>query len=220
MQQFTFSTPRVEASDEAMELGANPSCEVLWNSLCVDAGIELVLVDDEHRVTFVNEDARRTLELGDLQLPARLEDVFGGSVADILDEAIAAANERDTPITVPLMFRGHASRATIRRYQGGLIVCIARSMRSLEIQAEMKPLPGDLGRLDSLTPREAEVLGFIGEGYTSAEIAKRLNRSIKTIEWHRVSIGQKLQTTSRVRLALIAQQAGLSRIAPSPSAHR
>lgn len=208
MNQFTFSTPRTAAPHAE----TNPPAEALWNSLCVDAGIELVLIDEAHRVTFANEDARRTLDLGDLQFPTRLEDVFGPSVAEILEDAMATVTTRDAAVTVPLMFRGHASRATVRPYEGGMLVVIARSMRALEIHAEMKPLPGDLGRLDSLTPREAEVLGFIGEGYTSAEIAKRLNRSIKTIEWHRVSIGQKLQTTSRVRLALIAQQAGLSRV--------
>ncbi|MEN0021077.1 MAG: helix-turn-helix transcriptional regulator [Planctomycetota bacterium] len=161
----------------------------------------------------MNTDAVRVFNAHNVQLPAALHDVFGATVGDMLQQHAINARAVGEVATIYLTIRGHAARVTLRPYEHGILMCIARSMRPLDIDIEAKPLPGDLGRLDSLTPREAEVLGFIGEGYTSAEIAKRLNRSIKTIEWHRVSIGQKLQTTSRVALALVAQQAGLSKVA-------
>jgi len=46
--------------------------------------------------------------------------------------------------------------------------------------------------INSLTPSEFEVLNLIGIGHSSQEIAKLLNRSIKTIETHRFNIRTKL----------------------------
>ncbi|MBX3361703.1 MAG: PAS domain-containing protein [Phycisphaeraceae bacterium] len=68
----------------------------------------------------------------------------------------------------------------------------------------------DLGPLAVLTERELELLDLIGRGMTTAEIAARLGRSVKTVEWHRVSLGEKLNATNRVELARIALNAGLS----------
>ena len=46
--------------------------------------------------------------------------------------------------------------------------------------------------INSLTSSEFEVLHLIGSGHSSQEIAKLLNRSIKTIETHRFNIRTKL----------------------------
>lgn len=69
----------------------------------------------------------------------------------------------------------------------------------------------DLGELENLTEREREVLSFIGAGLSTAEIADRLHRSVKTIEWHRASLGAKLKVSNRVELAQIALRLGLVR---------
>lgn len=47
-------------------------------------------------------------------------------------------------------------------------------------------------RINNLTPSEFEVLHLIGAGHSSQEMAKLLNRSIKTIETHRFNIRTKL----------------------------
>lgn len=47
---------------------------------------------------------------------------------------------------------------------------------------------------DTLTPREREVLSAIVEGQTNSQIARNLNVSIKTIEWHRSNLMNKLDT--------------------------
>lgn len=63
--------------------------------------------------------------------------------------------------------------------------------------------------LETLTPREREILTMIGEGDSLPEIAHKLHRSLKTIESHRLSLGRKLNASNRVELAKIAISAGL-----------
>lgn len=60
------------------------------------------------------------------------------------------------------------------------------------------------GTVESLSDRELEVLGLIGKGLGSSEIARRLNLSVKTIESHREHIKAKLglqRATELVRYA-------------------
>ncbi len=54
--------------------------------------------------------------------------------------------------------------------------------------------------INSLTPSEFEVLNLIGSGHSSQEIAKLLNRSIKTIETHRFNIRAKLNLKDSAEL--------------------
>ena len=51
-------------------------------------------------------------------------------------------------------------------------------------------------RLQSLTPREAEVMGYVVQGFSSREIAKELEVSFKTIEAHRAKIMKKMDAKS------------------------
>lgn len=65
-------------------------------------------------------------------------------------------------------------------------------------------------RLDSLTPREREVLQLIAEGLTSKEIASRLGAALKTIETHRTNIIRKLDLHSIAELTKYAIREGLT----------
>jgi len=71
--------------------------------------------------------------------------------------------------------------------------------------------------IDTLTPREREILVLIAEGRSIVEIAHRLHRSQKTIESHRLALGRKLKVSNRVELAKIAYEHGLVRIGGSAS---
>jgi len=63
--------------------------------------------------------------------------------------------------------------------------------------------------LDTLTPREREVLQLIARGYMYKEIAARLHISVKTVESHVSSVLRKLQLSSRHELTRWATQHSL-----------
>ena len=57
-----------------------------------------------------------------------------------------------------------------------------------------------------LTPREAEVLELLQDGYTNSEIAENLSIGVETVRTHARSIYRKLGVPSRRELARRAQQ--------------
>ena len=63
--------------------------------------------------------------------------------------------------------------------------------------------------LESLTPREIEVLRLIGKGRTRNEIAAELSRSVKTIDGHQERIMRKLAIAARADLMRFAIREGL-----------
>ncbi len=60
-----------------------------------------------------------------------------------------------------------------------------------------------------LTPRELEVLRLIALGYTSVEVADKLDLSPRTIETHRARIHRKLKVATRAGLVGYALEHGL-----------
>lgn len=60
--------------------------------------------------------------------------------------------------------------------------------------------------IDNLTDREFEVMSMIGQGYSVAEIAEKLCRSVKTIEAHRSNLREKLGLKRASELARFATQ--------------
>lgn len=64
-------------------------------------------------------------------------------------------------------------------------------------------------KLDSLSPRELEVLRMIGRGLTRSEIAEGLCRSPKTVDGHREKIMEKLDIHDRAELVRFAIREGI-----------
>ena len=63
--------------------------------------------------------------------------------------------------------------------------------------------------MDTLTPRELEVLKLIAEGYKNKEISDYLCVSVKTVDKHRSNIMKKLDLHSASALTLVAVKEGL-----------
>lgn len=59
-------------------------------------------------------------------------------------------------------------------------------------------------RLERLTEREREILTLLGEGFTSKEIAQRLNISPRTVDNHRTNILQKTRASNSMELVRVA----------------
>lgn len=69
-----------------------------------------------------------------------------------------------------------------------------------------------VSKLDSLTPREIQILRMIGKGLSRQDIAKAIHRSPKTVDNHRAAIMEKLGIHDRVELARFALSEGLAEL--------
>ncbi len=69
--------------------------------------------------------------------------------------------------------------------------------------------PADEQPIESLTPRDTEVLRLIALGYTNREIADILSISVRTVESHRANIMDKLGLRGRAALVRYAREHGL-----------
>lgn len=75
----------------------------------------------------------------------------------------------------------------------------------LDAFSDTVPVDAD-PELDSLTPREREVLRQIAKGYAYKQVATRLSISVKTVETHVSAVLRKLQLSNRHELARWASE--------------
>ena len=86
-----------------------------------------------------------------------------------------------------------------------------------EIMVELQPMPepaaiaalSEPASIEPLTAREREVLRFIAEGDSNAEIANRLVISLGTVKWYASQIYGKLGVANRTEAAVSARKLGL-----------
>lgn len=84
-----------------------------------------------------------------------------------------------------------------------------------QLLARVRTTPaGGLPQVETLTPRQREVLQLIAEGRPTRDIARELKLSVKTIETHRAHLMQRLRLDSVARLVRYAVSAGL--VPPTP----
>ncbi|WP_327285498.1 MULTISPECIES: response regulator transcription factor [unclassified Streptomyces] len=101
---------------------------------------------------------------------------------------------------------------TVARGEGLIAPSVTR--RLIAEFAAPRPLkaavaPETAAAVDSLTRREREVFGCLGEGLSNAEIAVRLEMAEATVKTHVSRLLGKLGLRSRLQAAVLAQELGL-----------
>lgn len=197
------------------------NCDLLWSALTADSGSAVVVYDSLGYITCANQAASRLLQNGSTEemTSKPLHDVMPAAIAE---ERLAHARkvlETGETLILDGMLAGRLTRTTLRPVHGESAHehRVLETIRTIAVE-EPRPETGnyvraktdDEGVIGKLTAREREVLFHIGRGLSTADIASTLGRSTKTVEWHRVSLGNKLAITNRVELARIAIHAGVT----------
>ncbi len=202
---------------------AAKSSDFLWAALATDSGSAVLVYDAQGHISFGNRTASSMLT-GDAATEFGTKSLHDVMKAEIAEEHIAHARqvlETGQPVVIDGMIAGRLMRATLRPVRGESpqehrVLETLRTIPAEEPKPEtgnyVKAKTNDEGVLAKLTAREREVLFHIGRGLSTANIAATLGRSTKTVEWHRVSLGNKLAITNRVELARIAIRAGVTGI--------
>jgi DNA-binding NarL/FixJ family response regulator len=163
-----------------------------------------------------------------LVLDLGLPDIDGMEVIQRLREMhlavhILVITGRDDRATVLNVLRegadGYLEKAGSIDRIGTAIEAVASGTRlfSLEHRREVQEEIGDMARrmretakaASSLSRRERQVLGLIGEGFTTRQMARRLGVSERTIESHISTLYHKLNVRTRVQALHRAAGLGL-----------
>ncbi|MEW1635626.1 response regulator transcription factor [Streptomyces sp. NPDC093801] len=105
-----------------------------------------------------------------------------------------------------------AAVRTVARGEGLIAPAVTR--RLIAEFAAPRPVrpaarPEAAAAVESLTRREREVLGALGEGLSNAEIAVRLEMAEATVKTHVSRLLAKLELRSRVQAAVLARELGI-----------
>ncbi len=190
---------------------------MLWRALSEDASLYVWVVSEDGTVDYVNERGAQFY----LGCPA--EQIISRNLRELFPETFTRPRmrllqrvlESSAPVRFPTHWSGQWLQATVWPMQmpgrGVLVVVRHVFADCAETDAPLLSLWECNGQpLATLSPAERLVLAGIGEGWPTAEIARRMHRSIKTVEWHRGALGRRLGCSNRVELARIALLSGLS----------
>lgn len=200
----------------------------LWTTFIDESSTAIFFVTRDGTVEYANLPARTLLSgnLGGI--------VAGRSLAELLGQEHAAerlmhiSNVLDSGRVVAMedMLRGKRLQCVLRPCPSSKgekptkVVAVAHLSALYAGTQNGYPIvrtrSTDGGKLKDLTAKELEILKLIGMGLSTQSIADTLGRSVKTVEWHRVSLGEKLGVENRVLLARIAIAAGLVSLDDAP----
>lgn len=197
------------------------------DALAVDPTVAVSLMRDDGKILWGNVQAARLW----VNETATVDQYIGRNIHDlqpkewdpVREKMFAAVRTSGKPVVLRLMWKGKQYYSLFRLLKGSMLerdrfLILTRHVPSSDpahspIDSGYEVIEADavgLGHLEVLTPRELEVLALVGQGLSTREIAQTLSRSEKTVENHRYAMSRKLESSSPVRLADIARQAGLT----------
>jgi DNA-binding CsgD family transcriptional regulator len=213
-----------DSDTQAFDLSSRHLLEAAWSALVADSAHGVCLIQHDGTVA-----AASPVWLNDMGLPAgaeppaKIDDVVRAEITQEILEHAAKARQTGEPVTLDTVIDDERCLITLRPVapageNGPILSTWVRR------PADDHPALGDAvsssstddSSLARLTARELEVLRLIGYGLSTADVARALHRSVKTIEWHRVALGNKLGVSNRVELARIAIRTGLTGLGPIP----
>ncbi|MGZ4291697.1 MAG: LuxR C-terminal-related transcriptional regulator, partial [Gaiellaceae bacterium] len=127
------------------------------------------------------------------------------SVSDAAEDVIAVIRAGARGYVTKTISRDELADAIRRVSEGDAVFSPRLAGFVLDAFRTGEPLGAD-EELETLTPREREVLQLIARGYLYKEIAARLHLSVKTVEAHVSSVLRKLQLSTRHELTRWAQE--------------
>ncbi|WP_319027804.1 response regulator transcription factor [Dietzia sp. PP-33] len=133
------------------------------------------------------------------------------SVSDAAEDVIAVIRGGARGYVTKTISGGELADAVRRVADGDAVFSPRLAGFVLDAFARAAPGPEERGEpvhdpeVDSLTPREKEVLRLLARGYTYREIAEELFISVKTVETHASNVLRKTQQSNRHALTRWAQ---------------
>ena len=198
---------------------------VLFDALTADTGCAVAVLHSTGRILECNAACASLLAKSDPStvISAPLTRFLTPAVGDVHRDAQKRTLLFGQPVLIDGPFAGARTLATYRLLDASgantLLLTLARwtPTRNPEPQIETISISAEkCGPLASLSHKELFVLRGIASGYSSAQIASAMQRSVKTVERHRVSLGSKLHVRTRVELANIAWLWGIEPLGDSP----
>ncbi len=189
-----------------------------WQALMDDAGALVLVLDRDGRVHLANASAELIFadEAGTIGGRA-LRDYLPSATVEELIQFVTRVTDGGEVILLRSVLRGYWLSLTLRPFTADdrgrpRVLVTGRLGHTAEAPngtAWRESKAVDRGTLATLTPREFDVLRLVALGLSTADVAKELYRSVKTVEGHRVSLGNKLGVSNRVELARIALRRGI-----------
>lgn len=215
---FLVDDHAVFRSGVRAELGGQPSIDVVGEAGSVAeavAGIGRVQPDvvllDVHMPDGGGVAVLRSVLGGTESESAVVPTFLALSVSDAAEDVIATIRAGARGYVTKTISGDELADAVRRVADGDAVFSPRLAGFVLDAFARAAPGPEDRGEpvhdpeVDSLTPREKEVLRLLARGYTYKEIAEELFISVKTVETHASNVLRKTQQSNRHALTRWAQ---------------
>jgi len=135
---------------------------------------------------------------------------------NIIIPIIFITGHGDIPMSVQAMKKGAVDFLPKPFDDGDLLEAVEQALlRDSQTHADLDEQKHILQRMDSLTPREHEVLTYLITGMLNKQIAFELNISERTVKAHRKQILDKMGVDSIAELVRLTEKVGVKPASPS-----